>query len=38
VIQYDDIERLNLAVYQILPIHGRKVPLAELQKAIGKSS
>jgi hypothetical protein len=35
---YDNIERLNLAVDQILPIHGRKVPLAELQKAIGKSS
>ena len=35
---YDNIERLNLAVDQILPLHGRKVPLAELQKAIGKSS
>ena len=35
---YDNIERLNLAVDQILPIHGRKVPLAELQKSIGKSS
>ena len=35
---YDNIERLNLAVDQILPMHGRKVPLAELQKAIGKSS
>jgi len=35
---YDNIERLNLAVDQILPMHGRKVPFAELQKAIGKSS
>jgi len=35
---YDNIERLNLAVDQILPIHGRKVPFAELQKSIGKAS
>jgi glyoxylase-like metal-dependent hydrolase (beta-lactamase superfamily II) len=35
---YDNVERLNLAVDQILPIHGRKVPLSELQKWIGKSS
>jgi glyoxylase-like metal-dependent hydrolase (beta-lactamase superfamily II) len=35
---YDNLERLNLAVDQILPLHGRKVPLAELQKWIGKSS
>src|SRR5438128_4904719 len=35
---YDNVERLNLAVDQILPLHGRKVPLAELQKWIGKSS
>ena len=35
---YDNIERLNLAVDQILPMHGRKVPLAELQKWIGKAS
>ena len=35
---YDNIERLKLAVDQILPLHGRKVPLAELQKAIGKTS
>jgi glyoxylase-like metal-dependent hydrolase (beta-lactamase superfamily II) len=34
---YDNIERLKLAVDQILPIHGRMVPLAELAKAIGKS-
>jgi glyoxylase-like metal-dependent hydrolase (beta-lactamase superfamily II) len=35
---YENIERLKLAVEQILPVHGRIVPLAELQKAIGKSS
>jgi len=35
---YDNVERLKLAVDQMLPLHGRKVPLAELQKAIGKSS
>jgi glyoxylase-like metal-dependent hydrolase (beta-lactamase superfamily II) len=35
---YDNIERLKLAVDQILPLHGRKVPLAELQKWIGKAS
>jgi glyoxylase-like metal-dependent hydrolase (beta-lactamase superfamily II) len=35
---YDNIERLNLPVDQILPMHGRKVPLAELQKWIGKAS
>src|SRR5438128_815243 len=29
---YDNIERLKLTVDQILPLHGRKVPLAELQK------
>ena len=35
---YDNIERLKLAVDQILPLHGRKVPLVELQKAIGRAS
>jgi glyoxylase-like metal-dependent hydrolase (beta-lactamase superfamily II) len=35
---YDNIERLKLAIDQILPLHGRKVPLAELQKWIGKAS
>jgi glyoxylase-like metal-dependent hydrolase (beta-lactamase superfamily II) len=35
---YDNIERLKLAVDQILPLHGRKVPLSELQKWIGKAS
>jgi len=27
-----------LVIDQILPLHGRKVPLAELQKWIGKAS
>jgi hypothetical protein len=35
---HDNIERLKLAVDQILPLHGRIVPLAELLKAIGKTS
>jgi glyoxylase-like metal-dependent hydrolase (beta-lactamase superfamily II) len=35
---YDNIDRLKLTVDQILPIHGRKVPLAELQKWIWKAS
>src|SRR4030095_11153581 len=35
---YENIERLKLTVDQILPLHGRKVPLAELQKWIGKTS
>src|SRR5437762_8692063 len=35
---YENIERLKLAVDQILPLHGRKVPFSELQKWIGKAS
>ncbi len=35
---YENLERLKLTVDQILPMHGRKVPLSELQKWIGKSS
>jgi glyoxylase-like metal-dependent hydrolase (beta-lactamase superfamily II) len=35
---YDNIERLKLTVDQLLPLHGRKVPLAEFQKWIGKTS
>jgi len=35
---YENIERLKLTVDQILPLHGRIVPLAELQKAIGRTS
>jgi hypothetical protein len=35
---YDNIERLKLAVDQILPLHSRKVPLFELQKWIGRAS
>ena len=32
----DNIKRLNLTVDQILPLHGRIVPLAELHKGIGR--
>ena len=35
---YDNITGLKLEVDQILPLHGRIVPLSELLKAIGKSS
>jgi glyoxylase-like metal-dependent hydrolase (beta-lactamase superfamily II) len=35
---YENIERLKLTVDTILPLHGRKVPLSELQKWIGKAS
>jgi hypothetical protein len=35
---HDNIERLKLGVDQILPLHGRIVPLSELLKAIGKAS
>jgi len=31
----DNIKRLNLAVDQLLPLHGRMVPLADLHKAVG---
>jgi glyoxylase-like metal-dependent hydrolase (beta-lactamase superfamily II) len=34
----ENIERLKLPVEQILPLHGRVVPYAELLKAIGRSS
>jgi hypothetical protein len=34
----DNITRLNLAVDQLLPLHGRIVPLAELQKAAGRAN
>jgi glyoxylase-like metal-dependent hydrolase (beta-lactamase superfamily II) len=33
---YENLRRLNLDVAQIVPIHGRVVPLGELEKAIGK--
>jgi glyoxylase-like metal-dependent hydrolase (beta-lactamase superfamily II) len=33
----DNITRLGLAVDQLLPLHGRIVPLAELHKAIGRA-
>jgi glyoxylase-like metal-dependent hydrolase (beta-lactamase superfamily II) len=35
---YDNIGGLKLDVDQILPLHGRIVPLSDLLKAIGKSS
>jgi hypothetical protein len=34
----ENMERLKLAVDQLLPLHGRMVPPTELLKAIGKSS
>ena len=33
----DNITRLNLAVGDIAPLHGRTVPLVELYRTIGKS-
>jgi len=33
---YENIQRLKLDVSQLAPIHGRVVPLAELEKAIGR--
>ena len=33
---YENIQRLTLDVNQIVPLHGRAVPLAELRKTIGK--
>jgi hypothetical protein len=33
----ENIAKQGLAVDQILPLHGRIVPLAELQKAAGQS-
>jgi hypothetical protein len=35
---YENIERLKLDVDQMLPLHGRIVPLSDLLKAIGKAS
>jgi hypothetical protein len=34
----DSIDQLKLQVDQLLPLHGRMVPLGELRKAIGKES
>lgn len=34
----DNIQRLNLAVDRILPIHGRMVPFGDLAKALGQTS
>ena len=33
----ENVKQQNLAVDQILPLHGRMVPLSELQKAVGHS-
>lgn len=35
---FENIQRLKLNIEQILPIHGRLVPMAELLKAIGKGT
>jgi glyoxylase-like metal-dependent hydrolase (beta-lactamase superfamily II) len=35
---HDNIERLQLTVDQLLPLHGRIVPLSDLLKAIGRGS
>jgi hypothetical protein len=34
----DNIARLGLAVEQLLPLHGRIVPLSELNNAIGRAN
>ena len=34
---YENIQRLNLSVEQIAPLHGRLVTMADLLKAIGKA-
>jgi len=34
----DNIVRLNLAVDRLLPLHGRIVPLADLQRSIGRGN
>ena len=33
---YENIQRLNLDVNQIAPLHGRVVTIADLRKTIGK--
>ncbi len=33
---YENIQRLNLDVGDVVPLHGRRVPLAELKRTIGK--
>jgi hypothetical protein len=33
---YENIQRLNLDVNRIVPLHGRIVDLAELKRTIGK--
>jgi hypothetical protein len=34
----DNIRRLGLTVDQLLPLHGRLVPLAELHRTIGRTN
>ena len=34
----ENISRLGLSVDQLLPLHGRMVPMAELNKAIGRAN
>jgi glyoxylase-like metal-dependent hydrolase (beta-lactamase superfamily II) len=34
----ENVTRLNLAIDQLLPLHGRIVPLSELHKAIGRAN
>jgi glyoxylase-like metal-dependent hydrolase (beta-lactamase superfamily II) len=33
---YENIQRLNLEIDQIVPLHGRVVPLAELKRTVGR--
>jgi len=34
----DNITRLGLGVDQFLPLHGRMVPMAEMNRAIGRAN
>ena len=34
----DNITRLGLGVDQFLPLHGRMVPMAEMNRAIGRTN
>jgi hypothetical protein len=34
----DNITRLGLTVDQLLPLHGRIVPLADLHRAVGRAN
>jgi len=35
IVLNDNVQRLQLDVQQIAPIHGRLVPIAEFRKAVG---